>query len=181
MKSATSDERELVRRAGAGDRDAFRALHDAYVRDVYRFLARRAGPHLAEDLTAETFLSAWRALPAYEERGAPVRYWLLRIAHRHLLSWARRRSADELPVADIDGLATDGLAESVVNRVVDQTALRAGLARLTELQRAALELRYLQDLSVTDTAAVLGLAEPATRQLVRRALQAMVRYMEPRG
>ncbi len=177
MTSATSDERELVRRAGAGDRGAFRSLHDAHVREVYRFLVRRVGPDLAEDLTAETFLSAWRAMPAYEERGAPLRAWLLRIAHRHVLTWARRRWATELPVAEINLAANGRLEEMVVDRVADQRTLSAALGRLTELQRTALELRYLQDLSASETAAVLGLAEPATRQLIRRGLQAMARHL----
>jgi len=171
----------MVALAAAGDKEAFRSLHTAHVRDVHRFLVRRVGQDLAEDLTAETFLSAWRGLFSYVDTGAPFRAWLLRIALRHVLTWSRRGSASELPVAEIDLPATGRLDERVVERLTAQGALRAALGRLTESQRAALELRYLQDLSVPETAAVLGLAEAATRQLVHRALRAMVRHMEPIG
>jgi RNA polymerase sigma-70 factor (ECF subfamily) len=175
----STEEAELVGRAAGGDRDAFRLLHDAHAHEVRRFLARRVGPDLADDLAAETFLLAWRGLSSYVDRGAPFRAWLYRIAHRQVLSWVRQPSVSELPIARPAEVVSAGPEETVVERLTAQRALRAALHHLTHAQRRALELRYLWDLDVAETAVMLGLAEPAARQLVHRALRAMLRHMEP--
>ena len=79
------DERDLVERAAAGDRDAFETLYELNVQPVFAFLRSRAPRELAEDLTAETFCRAYQHIGRYEWRGAPYRAWLRRIA-RNLLS-----------------------------------------------------------------------------------------------
>jgi RNA polymerase sigma-70 factor (ECF subfamily) len=177
----STQEAELVSRAAGGDRDAFRTLHDSHAREVRRFLARRVGPDLADDLAAETFFRAWRGLSSYVDTGAPFRAWLYRIALRQVFSWVRQPSASELPIAWIDEVVSAGPEETVVERLTTQRALGAALDRLTHAQRRALEMRYLWDLDVAETAVMLGLAEPAARQLVHRALRAMLRHMEPIG
>jgi RNA polymerase sigma-70 factor (ECF subfamily) len=109
----SDEESAIVARAVAGDLEAFRSLHASHVADVHRFLVRRVGPDMAEDLTSETFLSAWRAIGSYVAAGAPFRAWLLRIALRQVLTWSRRRSASELPLAEIDLPATGRLDVAV--------------------------------------------------------------------
>jgi len=74
---------------------AFEAFYRAHVEAVQRFVVRRvADPHLAADLTAEVFLAAIDAAPAYKPgRGTPAA-WLFGIA-RHVVCDERRRAARE--------------------------------------------------------------------------------------
>src|SRR3972149_4131398 len=90
------DERTLVHRAIGRAREAFGALSARHVVRVYRHLYYLVGNAAeAEDLTAQTFLQAWEAVPRYQIRGAPFISWLLRIAHNLGVSYlrARRESA----------------------------------------------------------------------------------------
>ena len=75
-------------------------LYRAYFSDVYLYLKRLTGDgHLAEDLTAETFLRAMRALPDYREQGT-ARTWLCQIAKNLYFDWCRRRRG-QLPLEDL--------------------------------------------------------------------------------
>ena len=76
-------------------------LYRAYFSDVYLYLKRLTGDvYLAEDLTAETFLRAMRALPAYREQGT-ARVWLCQIAKNLYFDWCRRRHA-QVPLEALD-------------------------------------------------------------------------------
>src|SRR5262245_45401581 len=81
----------LVAQARGGDRDAFRALVDAYYQDLARFARRYLGQREdAEDALQETFLRAYRSLGRYVEREA-FRAWLFRILINRCRTLARRR------------------------------------------------------------------------------------------
>src|ERR1051325_5876885 len=89
----------LALAARAGDPVAQAAFVRATQADVWRFTAALVDPGTADDLTQETFLRAFRALPAFEARSS-VRTWLLGIARRacadHLRAVVRRRRLDEV-------------------------------------------------------------------------------------
>src|SRR3954463_3544598 len=88
---------ELALRAGAGDAGAQAAFVRGTQAEVWRFTAALVDPRAADDLTQETYLRAFKALPAFEAR-ATVRTWLLGIARRtcadHLRAVVRRRRLD---------------------------------------------------------------------------------------
>src|SRR3989304_8182277 len=100
------DERTLVTRAIARDKEAFGALYDRHVVRVYRHLYYMVGNAAeAEDLTAQTFLQAWEAVDRYQIRGAPFVSWLLRIGHNLAVSHLRsKRESSQLH----EGLVDEG-------------------------------------------------------------------------
>ena len=157
------------------DRAAFGQLYDLYVRRVYAFCA--LGGHSreeTEDLTAQTFERALRAIGRYEERGAPFSAWLLRIA-AHVVADRARHAApldDAAPRADDDGGARDAEPDWAAEWVL-ATWLRGRLAALPEDQRRVVWLRYYEDRSFSDVAARMDRSENAVKQLLRRALAAV--------
>ncbi len=165
----------LVARARA-DRAAFGQLYDLYVRRVYAFCALRArSREEAEDLTAQTFERALRAIGRYEERGAPFSAWLLRIAAHVVADRARR--AEPLDTAaplddDDDGTAADAVPDWAEEWEL-ATWLRGHLAALPEDQRRVVRLRYYEDRSFGDVAARMDRSENAVKQLLQRALAAV--------
>jgi RNA polymerase sigma-70 factor (ECF subfamily) len=170
-------ERVLVERARAGDREAFRALYERNVRVVHGFLANRVGPDEAEDLAAETFARAYERLDRFEWRGIPLRAWLLRIAYHEIVSRSRRRGPAEVltdepdPGAGTGHATAPGPEDLVVDHHTRQGDVLDALAGLPAAQRAVVELRYLRDLSVAETAEVLELSTEAVRSLTYRSLR----------
>ena len=83
------------------------------------------------------------------------------------LDHARRRSSTERPQEADPTLASD---EDVAHDVTHRAHLMAALARLAPRQRACVVLRYFEDLSVTETAALLGCSEGTVKSQTSRAL-----------
>lgn len=146
------------------------ALYDEALPVVYGYFVRRCGDvGTAEDLTSETFLAA---MDAARKSDAPTISvpWLLGVA-RHTLADHYRRRQDRLsvPVADVPepaGAADDWDAE------LDRMIAEAVLARLAEPHRAVLVLRYMDDCTVGECAALIGRTVHATEALLVRARRA---------
>jgi RNA polymerase sigma-70 factor, ECF subfamily len=172
---------ELVVRAQQGDQQAFAELYEQYSPLVYRFLRRRldGSNEIVEDLTEDVFVKVFEKLDRYVERGLPFSAWLYRIAHNHLVDYLRalpRTSASSLDqIADVPERETT----SDYARVLDQQSLKPALARLTPEQRQAIELRFLQGMSVAETAGAMGRSDEAVKKLQARALVNLRRYLTP--
>ena len=156
------------------DRAAFGHLYDLYVRRVYAFCALGGRTREeAEDLTAQTFERALRAIGRYEERGAPFSAWLLRIAAHVVADRARRAEPlDDADPFDDDNSARDAEPDWVAEWEV-ATWLRGHLAALSEDQRQVVRLRYYDDRSFGDVAVRMDRSENAVKHLLRRALAAL--------
>jgi RNA polymerase sigma factor (sigma-70 family) len=167
----------------AHDPEAFETFYRAHVEAVQRFVVRRVDdPLLAADLTAEVFLAAIDSAGGYRpERGSPVA-WLFGVA-RIVVSAERRRAARERrAVARVEGrrLLGDDDIERMQERI-DAAArsreLFTAVASLPEGERAVLELVALDELSVTEAAAVLGLRPVTARVRLHRARGALRRQL----
>jgi RNA polymerase sigma-70 factor (ECF subfamily) len=162
----------LVAKAQQGDHVAFATLYEQYRPLVYRFLRRRldGADETVEDLTEDVFVKLYEKLDRYVERGLPFTAWLYRIAHNQLVDFVRtlpRQSAQPLDVvADVPEHQTG----SEYRSVLDRQTLEPALARLTAEQRQAVELRFLQGMSVAETAATMRRSEEAVKKLQARAL-----------
>lgn len=142
--------------------DVFAVLYDRYFDEIYRYLAGRLGPHIADDLAAETFLVAFRKRRSYDAARGAVRPWLYGIATKllaqHRRSETRRLSAFQR--APVDVLADDGPEDRVTTRVAAANAqgrLASALERLSHGDRDVLLLIALADLSYEEVAQVLDI------------------------
>lgn len=174
-------ERELglVAAAQGGDRDAFSALYEQNVDRVFRYLRSRVRNQAdAEDLTAEVFLRAMKALKGYKPQGVPFIAWLLRIAHNTSVNLTRRNvrhAESELPEA-IAG--RDDPEAEVVKRMVMGEVGKA-MEGLTDLQREVLVFRFGVDLSIAATAVAMNRSEDAVKFLQHSAVRALRRRLSP--
>ncbi|MCC7369846.1 MAG: sigma-70 family RNA polymerase sigma factor [Chloroflexi bacterium] len=172
---------ELVELAKQGDHQAFASLYEQYSPLVYRFLRRRldGSDDIVEDLTEDIFVKVYEKLDKYVERGLPFTAWLYRIAHNHLVDYLRtlpRTAASSLDeVAEMPELRPS----SDYTRVLDRHSLEPAMARLTPEQRQAVELRFMQGMSVAETSAVMGRSDEAVKKLQARALANLRRYLSP--
>ena len=172
--------RALVELAQHGDTEAFGQLYDHYVTGIFRFIYARVGTtQLAEDLTAETFLRALRSLDTFHWRGKDFGAWLTVIA-RNLTNdhyKARRTrsefSSDTLPDRPDPGRGPED--DTLASLTNDQ--LMKAVANLPVDQRDCVLMRFVQELSIAETAQVLGRSEGAIKQLQLRAVRSLAKML----
>lgn len=141
----------------------FQLFLETYRQAVYRFLVGLVGPRDADDCFQETFLAALRAYPSLRD-SSNLRAWILTIAHRKAMDEHRARRRRPSPVAEVPDRAAGNGAE------VDP-ALWAAVGALPEGQRAAVLLRYAEDLPYRDIGRIVDCTEAAARQRVREGLR----------
>lgn len=157
-------------------REQVLAIYGRALPRVYGYLLPRCGDTaLAEDLTAETFLAAMTAADQPDPPEVSVA-WLVGVARHKLVDHWRKAGREQraLVASELGDAAVDDPWDAVV----DASVAYAALARLSGQQRAALTLRYLDDLPVAEVAAHLGRTLHATETLLVRARAALRRVYE---
>jgi RNA polymerase sigma-70 factor (ECF subfamily) len=190
-QAASSEETEeersrliaLVELARQGDSDAFGMLYDHYQGSVYRFLFYRTrSSTLAEDLTSETFFRALRNMQNFRWQGKDFGAWLMTIA-RNLATDHFKAGRTRLEMATEDmGVhddATEGPEHAVLASLTNEVLLKS-LTELPTEQRDCLVMRFLQGMSIAETAAVLDRSEGAVKQLQLRGVRNLAKLM-PEG
>jgi RNA polymerase sigma-70 factor, ECF subfamily len=158
---------ELALRAQQGSVEAFSALVEHFQERLYNFLLRRAGAHDAEDLAQETFIRAWQRIGLYRPQWR-FSTWLFTIATRLAAGRARRVGAGAgLSLAEVFEPA-GGAEES--HDTDDGARLWALVDEVLGPEpRAAIWLRYAEDLSMQEIAVVMGKSEVGVRVMLHRA------------
>ena len=177
-------DRALVEAATA-DPARFDALYRKYVAQVYSYAYYELrDPHEAEDATERTFMAALASLGGFEERATPAdgsgastfRVWLFQIARNAVAERRRRQrrrpeasleAADSVPAAiDLEGEAA---------RRDDVAAAMRAIDRLPDDRRRAVILRFVEEMSTSEIAGILGRSDGAVRVLIHRALRSVAR------
>ena len=178
------EEKDLIRRAGQGDSDAFRQLVETYQAPVYRLALRMCGGDaaLAEDAAQEAVLAAWRGLPRF--RGdSRFSTWLYRLTTNAAIDWLRRekrhRGMDDVTELELpdDGPGPQDQAE----QAEAQQAVRRALSRLSEEHRQVLLLRYMQELDYAEIAAALEISEGTVKSRISRAKMRLRELLDGSG
>lgn len=180
MGTRTQEEllRQLVIRAREGDKRSYGKIFRLCYKDIYDYVIRRVGNRSdAEDLTMQVFMQGLKSVSSYEERGHSVKAWLYRIAHNAVVDHLRaRRQSFELDevqeaAADTDVLA-DLLAREDIGRVYGE------VADLPPAQAEVLILRFMEDMSVSETAMILDKKEVTVRALQFKGIKNLRKRME---
>ncbi|HEV3311772.1 MAG TPA: sigma-70 family RNA polymerase sigma factor [Chloroflexota bacterium] len=162
----------FVARLRVRDPEAFAYLYERYKSQIYNYLLRLSGtPELADDLTHDTFLSAYEALPTLRADSA-ISAWLYRIASNRFKDVLRRkRIISWLSLGDRQdverSLSTSGGQEAVPERELVQTALR----HVKPEYAICLVLRLAEGFSTEETAVILKASPESIRMRLCRARQ----------
>ncbi|MFI1017335.1 ECF subfamily RNA polymerase sigma factor, BldN family [Streptomyces sp. NPDC020965] len=171
---------ELVERAQAGEAEAFGRLYDQYSDTVYRYIYYRVGGKAtAEDLTSETFLRALRRISTFTWQGRDFGAWLVTIA-RNLVADHFKSSRFRLEVTTgemLDANEVERSPEDSVLESLSNAALLEAVRKLNPQQQECVTLRFLQGLSVAETARVMGKNEGAIKTLQYRAVRTLARLL----
>jgi RNA polymerase sigma factor (sigma-70 family) len=171
MPAADGDRPDL---AGLDPATEFARLFDAYAPQLHRYLARRVGAGVADDLVSETFLVALDQRRRYDPRAAAVRPWLYGIAtnlaHRHVRTEVRALRATAR-AGGRDGVPDAGHDSRVAERVdagVLASRLAPAIAELSVADRDVLLLVSWAGLSITEVADALGIPAGTVRSRLHR-------------
>jgi RNA polymerase sigma-70 factor (ECF subfamily) len=171
---------DLVERAQDGETEAFGRLYDHYSDTVYRYIYYRVGAKAtAEDLTSETFLRALRRIGTFTWQGRDFGAWLVTIA-RNLVADHFKSSRFRLEVTTgemLDANEVERSPEDSVLESLSNEALLTAVRKLNPLQQECVTLRFLQGLSVAETARVMGKNEGAIKTLQYRAVRTLARLL----
>ena len=187
MTGADSAQRELIRRARAGDQDAFAQLVMSHAERVYGAL-RRFGldPDEADEVAQEVFVRAWRGLARFEER-SQFSTWLYRIAFNEAQRRLSRRPAPRAqpdpdrgadPILAVPEAPELGPDAQTLEREFEQ-ALEEALDELPANWRAAVVLRDVEGLSTHDAAEIVGVREAAFKSRLHRGRMQLRTLLEP--
>ena len=171
----SGEEVSLVQAAQRLEPEAWNELYNQYYPRIYAFLLTRLRDAMqAEDLAADVFISALRAIRSYEERGLGFSAWLFRVAQNRLTDHLRRsrlRASDNLD--DWSERLSDDDAVSGASARADRMDVQRALDRLTVDQRQVIHLRFLDGMTSQEVASVLGKSEASVKITQHRALRAM--------
>lgn len=166
-------ESELVKRAKT-DVKAFQTLYEYYLPKLYRYAYYRTqSSHEAEDIVSQVFLKALEQLKKDALSGTSFGNWLYRVATNIIIDKWRKNSKPykECYILDEPNITADNsdLSEKISNKVT----LRNMLSLLPDAQQQVLILRYIEDLSISQVAEIMGRSEGAIKQLAFRGLKNM--------
>ncbi len=176
------EERELIRRAKEYDPSAFAEIYERHYKGIYNYLYYRVGDaRVAEDLASEVFLKALESIRGFTFRGIRLSSWLYRIAKNVVTDYYRLQpSQADMPLEE--GLiAAEGSPGEALEEGLTQGRLQRALQGLTDEQRQVVILKFIEGLSNTEVAQIMGKSEGAIKSLQHRALAALGRLLEGEG
>ncbi len=176
-------EENLIIRAVQGDSSAFGSLYDHYQPMIYRFVAVKVGRREeAEDITHQVFMNAWQNIKRYEHRGHPFSSWLYRIARNQVVDHYRsHREEVSLEAEGVEEVAVlpQSITADLVAKLEVESVFRAIHQLKPEYQDVVI-LRFVEDLSIKETAAAMKKTEGAVKLMQHRAMAELKKRLEIR-
>jgi RNA polymerase sigma factor (sigma-70 family) len=184
--AAEPDDAEIGRRFAAGDEQALALAYERWAGQVHGMAVRAFGPGPdAEDVTQQTFVSAWTGRARYRPDQGPLPAWLVGICrHKIADTWARRdrqRRETEAAASDLRATPTGPVSAGVDTAVADRVLVLDELDRLGQPQRGIIELAFFEDLTHAQIAARTGLPLGTVKSHIRRTLEHLRTRLEVDG
>jgi len=169
-------ESELITLACDGDGDAFGALYEKYIDQIYNYIYfRTSNVKDAEDICSRVFLRALHHIERYEDRGYPFSAWLYRIAHNLVVNWYRdRERSDVISLGDqYPPPRMDGDVEDRIEKDNETEMLLAVIQGLPEDRKELLILKHVEGLTNTEIGQIMDRTEGAVKALYHRTLESL--------
>lgn len=165
---------DLVLLAKNGDQTAFGGLYDMFSAKLYRFISIKIqNQQQAEDILQEAFIKAWKNLHLFSADEGNFQAWIYRITANCVNDYFRKiyRQPESLELNEnIDRPSNENLQKAVADKL-ETNQLIGAFDLLPVRYKEVLELRFVQDLSLEETAKILNKSNLAVRVLQHRALK----------
>ncbi len=161
-------------RARSGDSGVITALYERYRLVIFRYLFYRVGDQqAAEDLTSEVFLRMLHALDGYRPQNTSFQAWLFQIARNLAIDHFRKTSLRNHIQLEENVVSQGEETDAAVEHRLDNQRLRQALAKLNEIQRDVIVMRFVAGMPITQVAQTLHKSEDSIKAIQRRGLQSL--------
>jgi len=162
----------LVERASGGDFEAFGELYSIYLDKIYRYVFYQVRDKMiAEDITEEVFLKAWKAIGSCKGKEQTFSAWLYRIAHNHVID--NLRSQRKHLSTEMEALAEVSGPELRVEEKLERQETLAAISHLPQNQKQVIILKFIEGMDNREIGHVMGKSQGAIRVMQMRALAAL--------
>ncbi len=178
VTAPTESEKELIKAAQRGHKEAFQVLVELHQAIVLAFLYRWGNEtETAQDLAQETFIKAWLALGKYDHR-QKFKNWLLKIAYNTSIDfWRRQHQTIDLDTLRIADHTID--LESQVSRNQQAEQVKQVIQSLPEQSRTALILREYHQYSYQEIAQTLDIPLGTVMSRLNYARSVLKKRLQP--
>jgi RNA polymerase sigma-70 factor (ECF subfamily) len=176
-------EKDLIERAKYSS-EAFGELYDMYYDRIFGYALRRsANIEYAKDITSEVFLKALKNIVKFQWQGVPFSHWLYRITNRAISDYhnSRKREVNYETASNVENppfqhKTTD--SKDIMKTYDDYLDLHRYISRLSSKHQEVITLRYFEDLSMADMAAILQKPEGTIKSMLHRGIDNLRKMME---
>ncbi len=167
------NEEKLIKKAIRLDGESFGVLYDNYQPQIYRFILIKVGKKEdAEDLTHQVFLNAWQNISGYRFKGFPFSSWLYSIARNQVIDHYRgRKQIQSLERIDPESISENSREEENLSGKMELEEVMKTIRRLKFDYQDVLIMRFVEDLSLKETAAATKKSEGAVKLIQHRAIE----------
>jgi RNA polymerase sigma-70 factor (ECF subfamily) len=172
-KSRILDEDQMLVSAARHDSEAAGRLFDKYYGEIFGYIYHCSlDTHMAEDLTSNVFLSAFRHLGRYKLRQIPFRAWLFRVATNEVRMYWRRKKRFKIVGLKIDDEEHSPQSSAIDNMTSaeEYRLLHKALLELTLKYRTVIILRYFESKSIAEICEITGKKEGTVKCQLHRGL-----------
>jgi RNA polymerase sigma factor (sigma-70 family) len=159
-----------------GPPDVLRRAYDRHSPLVYTFCRRAVGAELANDVTQEVFITAWKQRHRFDPERGVLAGWLVGIARFKILEALRRR---QLHLIDDRGLSMAGLVSpDSVGALADRLVLADAMGQLPSRTQTLITMAFHEQLTHAEIAERTGLPLGTVKSDIRRGLERLRRQMD---
>lgn len=165
---------ELVKQAKQGQPEAFGLIYDQFAQKIFRFIRLKVQNRSdAEDVLQDAFIKAFRGLPGLKLDDLNFNAWLYRVAANTINDYFRKkyRTPETTNLDEAIELPGKISVQAEAEVASDMESLKPVLDELPSLYKQVLELRFIQDFSVQETAQALGKSNLSVRLIQHRAIK----------
>jgi RNA polymerase sigma-70 factor (ECF subfamily) len=175
-------EQQIIRKAAAGDRLAFRELVLEHSHAMFRLAWRLTSDEsAAEDIVQEAFIKAWRKIGNFRMESS-FRSWLHRITVNTAMDYLRRqarRKQFETTEPEFESVQMGTVSPAVDTQIDIREQTEAAMMNLSETERSALLLKHFEGHSIKEIAQIMETTTGACKQTIFRAVKKMRIALRP--
>ncbi len=172
------DEDERLISAAKKDLEAFGKLYDKYYKNVFRYIYRRTSDlALTEDLTSNTFLSAFRHIRRYKWRRIPFNAWLHRIA----INEVRRHRQKQKRVSAINPQASPLPVGESLAAIEEGIDLHRAIQKLEPIHQTVIMLRFFHGMTIPEISESMGEKEGTVKSRLHRGIEQLRKILTRQG
>lgn len=166
-------EKQYIKEARKGNKEAFGALYDHYLPQIYRFVLFKVSRKAeAEDLCHEVFLSAWKNMPGYKDKGFPFSSWLYQIARNAVIDFYRTSKNNvQIELVDENSIQLVQSSQKELDTTLEMEMVRKCLSKIRPDYQDLIIMRFIEEMENDEIAAALDKSEGAVRLMQHRALK----------